>query len=310
MAIPLSLPVDCTLAAPATVCLLAIFPTILWGLSPVVVKYALAEGGTTLQALVVILAVDTGLLWIATTLVHGPAAVLSLSPTALGLFAAAGVLGTALGRLAVYEGIDRLGAAITIACLGTRPLFAAVLGVVALGEWISLPTVLGVVVLTAGLVVLSLSKGGDVGGWRRRDLWFPLAGAILYATASALRRVGLQTTPTAPLQAVTVNETVALLVVLGYVLARGRTDDLRGPTKTYALFAVSGVLVATGMASVFAALGHPGGRVVIVDPLIAATPLFTTAFAYFLLQDIERVTRGIAVGAVVVVVGAVLVVLG
>lgn len=310
MASPLWFPIDCSLAAPTIVCLLAMFPTILWGLSPVVVKYALAEGGTPLQALVVILVVDTGLLWLATAIFQGPDAILSLSPTALGVFAAAGVLGTAVGRLVVYEGIDRLGAAIAIACLGVRPLFSTVLGVIALGEWIALPTVLGVLVLSAGLVVLSLSKGGDIHGWRRRDLLFPLAGAGLYAVASAIRRVGLQETATGPLAAVTVNETAALFAVLGYVLVRGRSEELVAPTRTYALFALSGGLVATGMVSVFFALGHPGGRVVIVDPLIAITPLFTTVFAYFLLQDIERITRGIAAGATVIVAGAVLVVLG
>lgn len=39
------------------------------------------------------------------------------------------------------------------------------------------------------------------------------------------------------------------------------------------------MITATGMVSVFAAPGHPAGRIVIVDPLIAAAPLFTTVVA-------------------------------
>lgn len=302
--------INCTLAAPAIVCALAILPAILWGISPVVVKYALSRGGTRLQALVVILTVDTAILWLATGVRHGVGTIFSLSPVALGIFAVAGLLGTAVGRIVVYTGIDRLGAAINTACLSTRPLFATVLGVVALGEWVGPLTVLGVVTLAAGLAVLALSRGGDVSGWQPKDLVFPVTGAALYAIANVIRRSGLRTTAASPLEAVTVNETVALVIVLGYVLARGRADELAGPTITYPLFALAGALAATGMISLFIALGHPAGRIVIVDPLVAAAPLVTTVAAYFLLRDVEEITRGIGVGTAMIVTGAVLVIVG
>jgi uncharacterized membrane protein len=62
--------------------------------------------------------------------------------------------------------------------------------------------------------------------------------------------------------------------------------------------------------ALFAALSHPGGRVVVVDPLAAAAPLFTAVFAYFLLEDLERVTTGVVGGAALIVAGAVLVTVG
>lgn len=310
MATPSSLATaDCSLAAPAAVCALALVPVVLWGFTPVVMKYAFSRGGDPLQALVVVLAVDTGVLWVATGVLHGFGGVLDLSPAALGMFALAGLLGTAIGRIVVYVGIDRLGAAVNTACLSTRPLFATALGVVVLQERVGLLTLVGVVVLAVGLLVLSLSKGGDIRGWRPRDLLFPLAGAALFATASVVRRTGLGGTSAAPLEAVAINELFALFVVVGYVVARGRTDELVGPRITYPLFAVVGVLTATGMVAVFTALGHPGGRVVIVDPLLASKPLLTTAFAYVLLSDVERITRGTVAGATAIVAGAVLVIL-
>jgi uncharacterized membrane protein len=79
------------------------------------------------------------------------------------------------------------------------------------------------------------------------------------------------------------------------------------PRRSYAFFAASGVLTAVALLSLFTALSLPEGRVVVVDPLVAAAPLFTAVFAYFLLDDVERVTRGIVVGALLVVAGAVLV---
>lgn len=301
---------DCGLAAPPTVCALALVPTVLWGVNPVIVKYALSRGGTPLQAAVVILSVDTVVLWVTTLVSQGTGAVFGLPLRTVGMFAVAGVFGTAIGRIVVYTGIDRLGAAINSAGVATRPLFATVIGVGLLGERTGSLTVVGVAVLTVGLVVLALSKGGDLRGWRRRDLVFPLSAAALFAASNAIRRLGLQASAATALEAVTINETVAVFTLLGYVVARGRTDELIAPRITYGLFALGGVITATGMLSVFAALGHPAGRVVIVDPLIAAAPLFTAVFAYVLLGDVERITRGIAAGATVVVVGAVLVTLG
>lgn len=308
--IPPTLPFDCGLAAPPAVCSLALLSTILWGLTPVVVKYALSRGGTPLQAAVVIVSVDAAVLWVVTTVLHGPAAVLQFSARAVGLFALAGAMGTAVGRLVVYSGIDRLGASINTAGVSTRPLFAVVIGAVVLGERVGQLTLVGAAVLTVGLVVLSLSKGGDVRGWQRRDLLFPLSAAALYAAANAVRRTGLDAAGTSALPAVTVNETAAVLVILGYVLVRGRTDELAAPRETYALFALVGVLTATGMVSLFTALEHPAGRLVVVDPLVAAAPLFTTAFAAVLLSDVERVTRGVVAGALGVVAGAAFVTLG
>ncbi len=59
--------------------------------------------------------------------------------------------------------------------------------------------------------------------------------------------------------------------------------------------------------SLMAALGLEGGRIAIVDPLVATAPLFTLLFAAVLLRDLERVMEGVVAGAVLVVVGAVLI---
>nr|WP_266075069.1 EamA family transporter [Haladaptatus caseinilyticus] len=106
------------------------------------------------------------------------------------------------------------------------------------------------------------------------------------------------------LEAVALNETAALVALAGYALARNRRDVLAAPRRTYGLFAASGLLTAAALLSLFSALALPEGRVAIVDPLTGTAPLFTTFFAYFLLRDVERVTRGIVAGAMLVVVGA------
>lgn len=300
------------LAAPPEVYALALLPALLWGFEPVVSKRALALGGTPVQASLVVVLVDSSLYWlglIGLSVVRGGPVVGPLSPTIVGVFLVAGVVGTAIGRLAVFAGVQRVGASVNSAVISARPLFATLLALVALGEPLSASTAAGVVVIVVGLVVLSTARGGDIRGWTARDLVFPLTAAAAFAVGNVLRRFGLTTSPASALEAVALNETAALVAVVAYVLVQ-RPDHLSAPRETYGYFAVSGVITAGGLLSLFAAFAIPEGRVALVDPLVATAPLFTAVFAAVFLRDLERVTRGVVVGGLLVVGGVALVTLG
>lgn len=296
-------------SAPPVVYALAMLPALLWGFAPVLSKRGMAAGGSPLQASLVVVAVDTSLYALALAFLGGPS-LLALPLRTVELFLAAGVVGTALGRLAVFAGVERLGASVNSAAISTRPLFATVFAVGLLDERVSLLTLAGVVTLAAGLLRLTVARGGDLRGWEPRDLVFPLAAAAFFALGNVVRRYGLQTTDATPLQAVALNEVAALVALGGYALVAARDDVLHAPRRTYGLFAGSGTLTAVALLALFAALAHPGGRVVVVDPLAATAPLFTAVFAYFLLDDLERVTRGVVGGAALIVVGAALITVG
>jgi len=291
------------------VVLLALFPALLWGFEPIVSKRGMNAGGRSLQAAVTAVAVSSVLYWSALLLVDGPANLTrSLDPASVGVFVLAGVVGTAFGRLGMFVGIRRVGASISNAAINARPLFATVVALVWLGEPIGPLVGVGIVVLVAGLVLLTVSKGGDVRGWEPRYLLVPLSAAVAFAVGNVVRRFGLTTTGVSVLQAVTINETTALVVLGGYVLLRNR-EALTGPPRgTYGFFVGSGLLTAVALLSMFAAFDR--GPVAVVDPITAVSPLFTTFFAYFLLRDVERVTRGIVAGVGLVVAGVALVVGG
>jgi drug/metabolite transporter (DMT)-like permease len=201
--------------------------------------------------------------------------------------------------------VDRVGASVNSAGVSVRPLFATSLAIAWLGEPVTLATVLGVVVLVAGLVVLALAKGGDVSGWEPRELLFPVAAALAFAVGNVVRKFGLDTTPATTLQAVTVNETAALVGLAGYALASRGRGAFDVPRRTYGIFAVSGTITAVALLSLFEAFDR--GPVAVVDPLAGTAPLFTTLFAAFLLRDLERVTRGVVAGAGLIVAGAALI---
>jgi uncharacterized membrane protein len=294
-------------AASPEVYALALATAILWGFEPILSKRGMAAGGTSLQASIVVVVVDSTLYWTALVVTQGFDGLATLSAFDVGLFLLAGVFGTAVGRLAIFGGIRRVGASITSAVVASRPVFAAILAVAFLGEVATTATVAGIVVLTVGLAVLSLARGGDLSGWERRDLLFPLTSAAAFAAGNVLRRFGLTVTPATALEAVALNETAALVVLVGFALARGQRDLLSLPRRSYGFFAASGVVTAVALLSLFVALSLPDGRIVVVDPLVAAAPLFTVGFAHLFLDDVERVTRAIVVGALLVLVGAVLV---
>lgn len=294
------------LSAPLPVLLLAFAPAVMWGFTPVIEKRALSDGGTPLQAALTVVVVDSAVYLVALAAFQDdPFSGLTLGT--LAVFAAAGAVGTALGRIAIFAGNARVGASISSAVVSARPLFATALAVGFIGEPLSAPTAVGIVVIVAGLGVLSLSRGGDLGGWSGRDLLVPLAAAGLFAVGNVARRWGLSTAEATPLEAVAINEFAALVALGAYVAVAGRDRVLGRPRRSYLVFAVSGLITAVALLSMFTALAAPEGRIAVVDPLVATAPLFTVVFSWLWLGNLERVTRGVVAGVVLVVVGAALV---
>lgn len=289
---------------------LALVPAVLWGLTPIFDKRGMAAGGGSVQASLVVVLVEVAIYWTAIAALRGGSAFEGLTPEILAVFVGAGVIGTAAGRIVIFVGVDRVGASLNNAVLSTRPLFATLVALVALGEPIGPFTAVGIVVLVAGLAALTISKGGDLRGWRPRDLLWPLAAAATFGVANVARRYGLLASPISALEAVALNETAGMIALVAYVVAaRGRANVLARPRRTYAYFAGSGLLTTVSMLSLMAALDLESGRVALVDPLVATAPLFTVIFAAVLLRDFERVTKGVALGAALIVVGAALITL-
>lgn len=288
--------------ATADVYILALIPAVLWGFSPILSKRGMAGGGHSLQAALVVVCVDSVVYWGALITRSDPFG--GIDANAIGIFVVAGLVGTALGRIAVFVGVDRVGASINSAGISTRPLFATLIALVWLGEPLGPLTAVGIVILVTGLVVLAISRGGDLGGWEPRDLVYPLFAALAFAAGNVIRRFGLTTTELSSLQAVTLNETAALVALGGFVFAT-RRDVLHAPRKTYLYFTGSGLITAVALLSLFEAFNR--GRVALVDPLAGTAPLFTTIFAAVLLGDLERVTKGVVLGAALIVVGAALI---
>ncbi|WP_312910262.1 DMT family transporter [Natronosalvus caseinilyticus] len=285
---------------------LALLTALLWGFTPILDKRGMLGGGTPLQASIVVVIVDSSVYWIAIAALSGSRTPFDgVSLRIVGLFVVAGFVGTALGRLSLFFGIDHLGASINNAVLSTRPLFATIVAVAFLGEAVSLKQAVGIVVIVVGLTILTTARGGDLEGWTSWHVVFPLVGAAAFGVSNVIRRYGLTESPVTALEAVALNETAGFVALAAYAMATQGRDIVDLPRRSAGYYAVSGLFTAAAFMALFEALDR--GSVSIVDPLYGTAPLFTTVFGYFLLRDVERVTVGIVAGAATIVLGAVLV---
>jgi drug/metabolite transporter (DMT)-like permease len=297
-----------TAVSNALLYVLPIVAALLWAGSLVAAKRGFAVGGSALGATVASAAVGVGFYWSGLgTLALAGQRQPAFSATAIATFALSGLLGTTIARLLSNVGVDRLGASINAAGISTRPLFATLLALLLLGEAVALSTAIGVGILVAGLIVLSISRGGNLLGWSRRDIVVPLLAAALYAASDVVRRFGLTETPTTALEAVALHETAGLALLLGYAGARGRVRQLVPPRAARGPFLLGGVLFAVAMLLFVEALRL--GPVAIVASLAGTVPLFVLVLSYLFLPTVERITRGTVLAAACIVCGSALIVL-
>ena len=223
------------------------------------------------------------------------------TPTALGLFILAGLIGTVAGRVLRFFAIDAVGASITGAFMNVTPLVSSGLAILFLGERVTLPIVLGTLVIVAGATLLS--TGGRSLGVRPAQLWLPILSATCFGIVAILRKLGLA--GMAPVPGTAVNVTTAVVVFTGFLLAsgQGRAMVCRGPSLAY--FIAAGLTENLGVFLVVLALSI--GTVSVVAPLTNVTPLFVIAFTLLFLRGVETLNARVIGGAALIVVGAILI---
>ena len=98
------------------------------------------------------------------------------------------------------------------------------------------------------------------------------------------------------------------MIGLFFVGVRDLPKDLRSPRQARMFIALAGVFSSLGVLFLFLALDR--APVVVVAPVAATNPLLAIVFSIFFLRTLERVTLRIVIGALLVVGGVALVVLG
>ena len=220
-------------------------------------------------------------------------------------FLLAGVLAPGLSQLFFFQAVRDAGASRTSVIVGVAPLVAVVIALVALDEPAEPALLVAAVVIVAGSIVLGLEPERPV-GFKRAGVLFALLTTVLFATRDDLLRWLVTDTgrvpPPLPAAAVAMAGGAATLAVFLVSRRRVSVAALRAGAMP---FVVPGLLFGASYAFLFEAYYH--GRVTVVSPLVATESLFGVLFAYLLLRRSELVGRHVVVGAVLIVLGAVVI---
>jgi len=219
---------------------------------------------------------------------------------AVPYFVFSGVVGTAGGRLFRVLAIQKVGAPVAAAVNNLAPLVATGLAIVLLGEHVTPPILGGTLVIVVGTILLSLS--GRYVGFRPRHLVYPFIAASCFGTVAIVRKLGLSTA--GPLFDAAINVTAALLASTSFVAASGNLGSLRCERRSLLWFVAGGIAENTGVFLVLLALG--GGDVSVVIPLAGSAPLFVLLIAYLFPSESNRLNWRVILGAMLIVLGVVL----
>jgi uncharacterized membrane protein len=232
--------------------------------------------------------------WVAVAVTGGPGQV---SAAALAFFVLAGLVGTVAGRLLRFIAIERVGASVAAAIVNLNPLIATVLAIALLGERVTVPIVMGTIVITLGTVLLSMS--GQHLGFRPRLLVFPLLSATCFGMVSILRKLGLS--GAGPVIGMALNVTTAAVAFAAFMLASRQRGSLICRGRSLGYFVAAGFMENSAVFLNLMALGM--GTVSVVTPLYGTSPIFTLLLSFFFLRGIERLTGRVVAGTVLIVVG-------
>lgn len=265
-----------------------------------------SKDGRIYDVLLVVLGVNLAVLVPVTVVLHYPD--FGLTPASVVAFSGAGLTGTFLARMLFFASIDRIGASRSEPIKASQPLHASLIAVLVLGESLTPGHLFGIVLIVAGVAVISWetattrSRTSNFALW---DLAFPLGAAFLFGLEPTLVKLGY-TEGTPVLVSLLVKVLAGGTAFIGYLWWRGelrRENDAAPSALKWHVGA--GIGSTTFLLAYYTSLQM--APVVLVVPIIQTSPLLVAGLSYLYLQGLERITRRLVAGSVIVVLGAMLV---
>jgi drug/metabolite transporter (DMT)-like permease len=242
------------------------------------------------------------------------------SQSALGWFVLAGVLTAFVGRVFLFESIRYLGAVRGSAIKRLNPMFSVILGVLLLGEVISLPMAVGIGLIAASFIVLiqqSLQAEAQAGSSSAASgtlnrvvnlgyLHGPVS-AFAYALGYVARKQGLLEMPDAVLGTMVGAAAGGVcFCLLAIVVTSMRAELHRTFTEFRPWLWLAGLFTSVGQLLYFAALNYSSISKI---ALITSMEVFVTMFlSRLVLRGEEPLPREVLIAASLGVLGTMLVI--
>jgi DME family drug/metabolite transporter len=221
------------------------------------------------------------------------------------LFVIIGLFVPGLTRVLTFRGIRTVGSTITSTIVNTTPMFSTLLAMVILDERPGALVLLGVMLIVAGLIIVSWD--GERRLWKRVELMYPFLSVFLFAAKDVTVRWGLgggaQPILAAAIAALT--STLEIYAINRYL----QGVEFRLPAQNVCVWFV-GSGIFTGGSFLFMYLALSMERVSIIAPLINSYAAFVLILSPLMAKRIEIITGRKTLGAGLVVTGIFLITLG
>ncbi|MGH7831607.1 MAG: EamA family transporter, partial [Candidatus Binatia bacterium] len=191
----------------------ALLAGILWGIGPLLLKRGMTYSNVSTATLIVQYVSVITLTLIA--IAQGELFRFSELPaTALWAFVGAGAVGASFGKIFYYKGIDKVGASKSTSVKNSSPILTTILAMVLLGEKLTLPVAIGVLLIVIGILVLTEVDSKDKKRPSRIGYFFyPLMAALCFGINPVFKKIGI-TAITLPVLGAFITQSTALLMML------------------------------------------------------------------------------------------------
>jgi drug/metabolite transporter (DMT)-like permease len=219
-------------------------------------------------------------------------------------FLLAGILAPGASQILYVRAVKEVGASRASIVVGAAPLVAVTIAILALGEPLRAPLILGATLIVAGC--LTLTREGDrPETFRAVGLLLAFGSVLCFATRDNIVRHLASDTSVEPQLAAAVTILTGSAFMAAYLLVARGSRMTADVGRAFRWFAVPGALWGLSYTALFEALYR--GRVSVVNPLVATEALFGVLFAAIVLGRSELVGRHVIAGAALVVAGGIVI---
>ena len=232
--------------------------------------------------------------------------IFTLSPIAWLLFIATGLINFVLARTFNYTGIALIGPSRNSAIVSTQILFAAVFGFVFLAEKLDLYTGIGVILAFIGIFIVSMSQKKQNKEFNFRGILYALFTAFLVGIAIIIIKEA-DNVSNLPIDGALISYCTAVLVYAPVASIKEIKSTNKFTKNIFFLLATAGIL--SGLAQIARYTSLKDAPVVLIASIIATAPLATMIVSFFVNKKNEILSKELATGSVITVIGVILIIL-
>ncbi len=291
---------------------LALFSGSFWSVSVTYISKGTHRSGEAFSPVPIFAFTGMVLFGIPLFISGGAAELTSVSWLGLGVLAGSGVIHFILGRMLIFTSIRLIGGNRAAPITSCNILFAALIGILFLGEPLTIPLVLALLLITGGIILISTTgstntgQPGMPGGSLVKGVLAALGAALLLGITPALIKVGLREVGS-PLLATFISYAAAA-IVMGISLFHPRNNEkLRRLTRA----SLIPIIIAASASSIAQILKYTAldySPISLVTPVSGgAKTLLVFPLSFLINREIESFNPRIIMGAIAIVVGIFLV---